>query len=80
MLRLARGTLVIKPDGHFVLTDVLRNVPNAAGGVQSDESGGTYQITDLDISLIFENRVVTGGLNGDNLTLRRGAQTFLYKR
>ena len=79
-VEITRGTLVIRPDGRFVLTDVLRNVPSASGGVRSDESGGTYQITDLDISLIFENRVVTGGLNGDVLTLHRGAPTFVYRR
>jgi len=78
-VEITRGTLTIRPDGSFILIDYLRNLP-APGGVGSEESGGTYQTTDTDISLIFQNKVVTGSLAGDNLTLHRGAPSFLYRR
>lgn len=77
-VEITRGTLVIRPDGTFVFSDYLRNVPNA--GVTSEETGGTYQITDSDITLVLTNRVFTGRLSGDNLSILRGAPTFLYRR
>jgi len=77
-VEITSGTITIKPDGTFVIIDRLRNVP--AVGVISEESGGTYQFNDTDIAFLFPNRVVTGGLIGDNLTLHRGAASFLYRR
>lgn len=77
-VEITRGTLTIRPDGTFVISDFLRNVPNA--GMTSEETAGTYQITDTDITLVLSNRVFTGRLSGDNLSVLRGAPTFLYRR
>lgn len=78
-VEITSGSITIRPDGTFVMIDRLRNAP-VAGGVTAEESGGTYQFNDTDIAFLFPNRVVTGGLIGDNLTMHRGAPSFLYRR
>ena len=77
-VEITSGTITIKPDGTFVVIDRLRNVPVV--GAISEESGGTYQFNDTDIAFLFPNRVVTGALAGDNLTVHRGATSFVYRR
>ncbi|MEO8578304.1 MAG: hypothetical protein ABI556_16460 [Gemmatimonadales bacterium] len=77
-VEITSGSITLKPDLTFVLIDRLRNVPGP--GVSAEESGGTYQFSDTDIALIFQNRVITGGINGDNLTVHRGAASFVYRR
>ena len=78
-VEITSGYITIRPDGTFVIIDRLRNAP-VPGGVTAEESGGTYQFNDTDIAFLFPNRVVTGGLAGDNLTLYRGAMSFVYRR
>ena len=77
-VEITSGSITLKPDLTFVVVDRLRNVPGS--GVSAEESGGTYQFNDTDVALLFPNRVITGSINGDNLTVNRGASSFLYRR
>lgn len=77
-IEITSGSITLKPDLTFVVIDRLRNVPGS--GVSAEESGGTYQFNDTDIAFLFPNRVITGSINGDNLTVHRGAASFVYRR
>ena len=77
-VEITSGSITLKPDLTFVVVDRLRNVPGS--GVTAEESGGTYQFNDTDLALLFPNRVITGSINGDNLTVNRGASSFVYRR
>jgi hypothetical protein len=80
LVELRAGALVIEADGQFVLSDSLRYLPPATPTRFSESHSGLYVTSDTDITLVYGNVVITGGLAGNTLTLLRGGPAYVYQR
>ncbi|MEO8194593.1 MAG: hypothetical protein ABI681_12150 [Gemmatimonadales bacterium] len=74
------STLTLFGDGRFTLSDLLRLPAPGSPTPFKREYSGVYQTSDTDITLVIQRLAVTGMLNGNTLTVLRGAPSYRYRK